>query len=213
MDRELIEKSRAGDLEAQEELIKKVQDQVHYHCRKMLNHEEDALDATQDVLIAMLKGLETLREPSAFWSWLNRMTTNICCKKLRDCREIPLPPGAPVQDAYGNFDDQTIPEKVLDNEENRRLIVELVEALPEAQRLCVLCYYYDEMSIRDIAEAMETSENTVKSRLYYARKAIKEGVDRYTAEGIKLYAFFPLPFLRYFLQKEAAESLLTPIAA
>ena len=213
MDRELIEKSRAGDREAQEELIKKVQDQVHYHCRKMLNHEEDALDATQDVLIAMLKGLETLREPSAFWSWLNRMTTNICCKKLRDCREIPLPPGAPVQDAYGNFDDQTIPEKVLDNEENRRLIVELVEALPEAQRLCVLCYYYDEMSIRDIAEAMETSENTVKSRLYYARKAIKEGVDRYTAEGIKLYAFFPLPFLRYFLQKEAAESLLTPIAA
>ena len=89
------------------------------------------------------------------------------------------------------------------------MVMELVDALPEAQRLCVLMYYYDEMSVKDIAAALETSEGTVKSRLNYARKSIKEGVDRYTDQGIKLYSFSPLPFLLYFLQRDADACCLT----
>ena len=212
MKRELIEACRAGDREAQERLILKVQDQVYYQCRKMLKNEDDALDATQDVLLSMLNGLEGLENPGAFRSWLNRITVNVCCKHLRDNREYPLPDSG-TPEIYWDFDDQMIPEKVLDTEENRRLIVELVDALPEAQRLCVLSYYFNEMSIREIAAAMETAESTVKSRLYYARKAIKEGVDRYEAQGFKLYAAAPLPFLRYFLRQEAAEVLLPSAAA
>ena len=93
------------------------------------------------------------------------------------------------------------------------MVVELVDNLPEAQRMCVLMYYYDEMSVRDIAAALETSEGTIKSRLNYARKAIKEGVDRYAAQGIKLYSFSPLPFLLYFLQKDAEAGGISQSAA
>ena len=59
--KKLIEKSRRGDRRAQDQLILKVQNRVYYHCRKILSNEEDALDATQDILIAMLKGLGNLR--------------------------------------------------------------------------------------------------------------------------------------------------------
>ena len=52
--KKLIEKSRRGDRRAQDQLILKVQNRVYYHCRKILSNEEDALDATQDILIAML---------------------------------------------------------------------------------------------------------------------------------------------------------------
>ena len=77
-----------------------------------------------------------------------------------------------------DLDDQRIPEKILDTKETHRMIRELVDELPPAQKLCILMYYYDELPVKDIAEALDTSENTVKSRLSYARKTIKAGVDR-----------------------------------
>ena len=205
----LIKQSAAGDRQAQENLVKAVQNRVYYHCRKMLKNQDDAMDATQDILLSMLNSLENLREPAAFWAWLNRMTSNVCCKRLsRTRREVPLweeePQSGPLEPE--DLDDQVVPDKVLDNQENRRMVVELVESLPEAQRLSVLFYYYDEMSVKEIAEAMETSESTVKSRLHYARNAIRKGVEKYAAEGFKLYGVTPVPFLRYFLQKEAVDA-------
>lgn len=205
--RELIARCLGGDPQAQEALVKAVQGQVFYHCRRLLGHEEDAQDACQDVLIAMLQGLSTLREPAAFWGWLNQITARLCGKRLsrqkraRQRLEEALMGVLPGR--YAELDDQTIPDRRLDNEENRRMIWELVDALPAAQRLCVLLYYYDEMSVRDIADALEISEGTVKSRLYYARRHIRRGVERHAQQGFRLYGLSPLPFLRYFLQREA----------
>ena len=104
-----------------------------------------------------------------------------------------------------------MPDKALDNDETRRMIVELVDQLPPPQRQCVLMFYYEEMSVKDIAAALETSEGTVKSRLNYARKAIKSGVDAYAAQGVKLYS--ALPFLVYFLQRDAGIGGLSASAA
>lgn len=213
---ELIPKCLKGDPQSQEELVLAVQNQVYYQCKKMLKNEEDALDTTQEILISMLTGLDSLREPKAFWGWLNQMTANRCKNLLsRGHREAQIPEdeeGNSLLDTYENLDEQTVPDKALDNEETRRMVMDLVDALPDAQRMCVLMYYYDEMSVRDIAAVLETSEGTVKSRLNYARKAIKDGVDRYTAQGVKLYSFSPLPFLVYFLQKDAAASGLSAAA-
>ena len=197
----------AGDRTSQEQLVLLAQKRVYYHCKKMLKQEEDALDATQEILISMLTNLGSLREPAAFWGWLSGITANYCRNVLRRRgREVAIPEdeeGNSLLDQFETQDEQLVPEKALDNDETRRMVVELVDNLPEAQRLCVLMYYYDEMSVRDIAAALETSEGTIKSRLNYARKAIKEGVERYAAQGIKLYSFSPLPFLLYFLQKDA----------
>ena len=213
---ELVPKCLKGDPQSQEELVLAVQNQVYYQCKKILKNEEDALDATQEILISMLTGLDSLREPKAFWGWLNQMTANRCKNLLsRGHREAQIPEdeeGNSLLDTYENLDEQTVPDKALDNEETRRMVMDLVDALPDAQRMCVLMYYYDEMSVRDIASVLETSEGTVKSRLNYARKAIKDGVDRYTAQGVKLYSFSPLPFLVYFLQKDAAASGLSAAA-
>lgn len=214
---ELVRRCQQGDRQAQEKLILATQDHIYYHCRKMLRHEEDALDATQEILISMLQGVDKLREPAAFWGWLNRMIANRCKNLLtRGPKESQIPEdeeGNSLLDTFETLDEQTVPDKALDNEETRRMITELVDALPEAQRLCVLMFYYDEMSVKDIAAALETSEGTVKSRLNYGRKAIKEGVQRYEAQGIKLYSIAPLPLLLYFLRQEAAQCRLAPEAA
>ena len=211
----VIRRCLSGDQQAQEELVLAAQNRVYYHCRKMLKHEEDALDATQEILISMLTRLDRLQDPEAFWGWLSAMTANHCRNVLtRGRREAQIPEddeGSSLLDAFESLDEQTVPDKALDNDETRRMIVELVDQLPPPQRQCVLMFYYEEMSVKDIAAALETSEGTVKSRLNYARKAIKSGVDAYAAQGVKLYS--ALPFLVYFLQRDAGIGGLSASAA
>ena len=93
--------------------------------------------------------------------------------------------GHSILDDIENLDQQLVPDAAFDNAETAQMIDEIVEALPEAQRMCTLLFYFDEMSVKEIANVMGTSENTVKSRLNYARRAIKERVLDYEKAGIK----------------------------
>jgi len=211
-----LERARGGEPQAWEALLEMIQDQVYYHCRKILKREEDAEDAAQEVLISVLSGLDSLREPSAFWGWVNGIIVNQCRRFFRKTPEWQIPEdeeGGSLLDDLEDLDEQTVPDKALDNEETRRMILGLVDALPPEQRICVLYYYYDELSVKQIAALTEASEGTVKSRLNYARKSIKEGVKDYEKQGIKLYGLSPLPFLLYFLRRDAESSAMAPEAA
>ena len=214
---ELIRRSREKDLDAQEELVRTVQDRVYYHCKKMLKNKEDAEDTTQTVLMTMIASLDKLKEPAAFWAWVNGITANQCKHLLTaPHKEWQIPEdeeGNSMLESVENLDETLVPEKVLDNEETRRMILGLVDELPPEQRMSVLFYYYDEMSVKQIAEAMDTSEGTVKSRLNYARKSIKAGVEDYERKGVKLYGVSPLVLLVFFLRQEADGTLLDPATA
>ena len=213
----LVEQGRMGDPQAQEALVHLAQNRVYYHCKKMLKNEEDARDATQDVLLVMLTSLDKLKEPAAFWGWVNGITANRCRHLLSTPhKEWQIPEddeGNSMLENLENLDETLVPEKALDNEETRRMILGLVDDLPPEQRMCVLFYYYDEMSVKDIAQAMGTSEGTVKSRLNYARKAIKYGVEDYERKGVKLYSASPILLLLCFLRREAEATALDGTAA
>ncbi len=213
----LIEKSRAGDRQAQEALVMETQKRVYYHCKKMLGHEQDAQDATQDVLITVLTSLDKLREPTAYWGWVNGITANRCKHLLtQGTREWQLPEdeeGHSLLDSLEDLDDQVVPDRAADSAETRRLIMDLIDALPPEQKMTVLFYYYDEMSVKEIAAAMGVSEGTVKSRLNYARKAIKVGVDDLERKGAKLYGVSPLLVLAWLLRTGAQEQAFSPAAA
>ena len=133
---ELIARCLDGDGRAQEQLVLTVQDRVYYHCRKMLKNEQDALDVTQDILIAMLTNLGKLREPAAFWGWLSAATANYCRNALRKGgREVQIPEDEErnsLLDTFEDLDEQAVPDKALDTQESRRMILELIDGLPDA---------------------------------------------------------------------------------
>ena len=79
---------------------------------------------------------------------------------------------------------------------------ETLDTLPDDQRMCILMFHFEGASIREIAEAMECSENTVKSRLNYGRKVIKKKSEELQKKGYKLYSMAPLPLLLFLLRKE-----------
>lgn len=157
----------------------------------------------------MLTNLSRLQTPEAFGPWLNQIIGHTCGKRIaQNIRHRRITEWYYTHTAQNRdyLNDQLTPDSILDTEETRRMIVEMVDALPPIQRLCVLLYYYDEMSIKDIAAALEVPEGTIKSRLYYARRTIKKNAERTAAQGTPLYGLSPLPFLQYFLQQEISDS-------
>lgn len=212
----LIKWSMEGNPYAREELVRIAQSQIYYHCLKMLKHEQDALDATQDILLIMLTSLDKLRDPKAFWGWINAITANHCKHILTRRGQVWQIPeddeGNSMLDQIEDEDQQQVPDQSLDNQESRRMIMELIDDLPPEQRMCVLFYYYDEMSVKQIAQVLEIPEGTVKSRLNYARKAIKAGVEKYEKQGVKLYGLSPIPFLLYFLRMDAQQGMGSAVA-
>lgn len=214
----LIRKSQKGDAAAMEELLRAAYTPVSYQCRRFLKTGADAEDMTQEILLLIYTKIGTLQEPAAFWGWLGRMTANRCKNALtRTHMDLPIledEEGNSVLDSMENEDRQTVPEEAFDNAETSRMIGGIVDALPEAQRNCVLLYYYDEMSVKEIAGVLDTSENTVKSRLNYARRTIKDNVlDYEKKQGIRLHSLAPIPLLLYFLRMEAEAGVDTRKAA
>lgn len=204
----LVKMSQQGDSAAMEELLRAAYTPVSYQCRRFLKTGADAEDMTQEILLLIYTKIGTLNEPAAFWGWLGRMTANRCKNALtRTHEDLPVledGEGNSVLDSIENEDRQTVPEEAFDNAETARMIGGIVDALPGAQRDCVLLYYYDEMSVKEIAEVLGASENTVKSRLNYARKTIRENVLDYEKKhGIRLHSLAPIPLLLYFLRMEA----------
>ncbi len=177
---ELIRRSRERDLDAQEELVWTAQSRVYYHCKKMLKHEETAWDAAQDVLLTMITSLDQLQEPAAFWGWVDSITADRCKRLLTTpCKERQFPEdeeGSALLESVEDLGETLAPDKGLDNEETRRMILGLVDDLPPEQRMTVRFYYYDEMTVKQIAETMDTNEDTVKSRLNDARRSIAESI-------------------------------------
>ena len=207
-----VVKAKNGDGAAMNRIIADVQDSVYYTCLRVLRSESAAQDAAQDVLVSVFTKLRTLRDAGAYIGWVNRITANVCKERLSaPCREVFPEPDEDGHDPFAAFEDideQNIPDKAMDNSETRRMIVEIVNTLPDEQRMCVMLYYYDEMKTREIADALDVSEGTIKSRLNYARKAIREGVERLEKQGdFRLHGLSPIPFLGYWLRSAAEESV------
>jgi len=193
---ELVKSAQTGNITALETLYIEHSKRVYYMALKIMRNKEDAEDVASDVFITVCEKLKELREPEHFVRWLNRITANKCTNAFRKKRNI-------MAKSINNeefsemseidFLEETnpllIPEKALDNAETAQILIDIVDGLPEPQRLCVYYYYYEHLTIAQIAEILDANENMVKRRLYLAREKIRKELNRLDEqEGIKLYS-------------------------
>ncbi len=114
-------------------------------------------------------------------------------------------------DSEPDFEDESgyfSPEKRVDYGETKRLIQEMIDRLPEAQRMAVVLYYLENLPVARIAKIMECSEGTVKSRLNYGRKSIKEQVLALEKKGTKLYCMPLVPFLYWMFRQQVLSAVV-----
>ena len=188
----LVKRVLEGDSSAFEELYQTTYKSVFYHAQQILKNEQDVEDAVSEAYMRAYENLAKLQDPALFQAWVNRIVTNLSMNMLRDDRYR----DAPSFDDEGFFyepvaADADTPNMVLDRKGTEEIVGGMIEALPEVQRTTVILYYYDEMSVPEIAKAMDCSEGTVKSRLNYARKNLERAVLAEEKRGVKLYTVSP----------------------
>lgn len=192
---ELVRRAQKGDAEAQSALYEGMYKRVYYLALRLTSSPEDAEDAAQEAFISAFKALGRLRDPNAFEGWLFQIAANKCRNKAaRTKTEEELPEG--YEENTPDPNEALLPEEALQSEEKRRMILAIIDALPQAQRECVMLFYFSELSVKQIAEELGCSEGTVKSRLNYARQKIREGVlEVEERDGIRLHVLIPLGML------------------
>ncbi len=198
----VVLRAQSGDSHAIEELYTAFYESVFYFAKKTLRDENLAYDITQDTFLEVIRTIDCLEAPEAFAVWIRRITLHQCTRHFKKKKDVLLEEdadGHTILDTMEDDDEGSLPAEVCEKEEFRSTILSIVDTLSEEQRAAVLLYYYDELPIQKIAEMQGVSEGTVKSRLNYARKAIRKGVEQYEAKtGTKLHGVPFLPLVRIF---------------
>lgn len=200
---EQVRLAQQGDSEAQTALYEAMYKRVYYLAFRMTRSAEDAEDAVQEAFLSAFRALPNLADPNAFEGWLFQITANKCRNVLsKSGRYTQLPEdedGNTMLDELPEENEGLIPASALENRAQREIILSIIEALPQQQKECVLLFYYSELTVAQVAQALECSEGTVKSRLNYARKKLREGIlETEERDGIRLHTLAPLGLL--FLQ-------------
>ena len=185
-----------------------------YHTIKSVVHDEDtALDILQDAYIKGFESLGQLNDPRSFLPWMKRIAINRAKNELK--RKKPMlftdmenedGDELPFQDER----EEHLPDIVIDKQETTRLINEMLATLSEEQRMVIGMFYYEQMSVKEIAAELGCSENTVKSRLNYGRKKIETQVLDLEKRGTKLYSLSPVLFLLLLFRNVAGQTADIP---
>ncbi len=202
----IVPKAQGGDPKALDELYGSTSRAVYFTCLSLLKNEQDAEDLMQNTYITAFRKLKTLEQPEKFESWIKRIAANLCkdflYKKGTHTSE-PLD-----EESYGEVEENFLPEEYVTATEKREIVMQIMrDNLSDVLYQTVIMFYFDEMTVAEIAEEMNCPEGTVKYRLNAARAKIKKGVLDYEKKsGDKLYAFVGLPgtvFLARLLAEEA----------
>lgn len=186
---ELVRRVLEGDTQAFEIIYQNTYRQIYYTCMSFLKNEQNVYDVMQDTYITALTRLGQLQNPDRLVAWLNQIAVNRCRDFLRKRQPEQLPDELTGTELVEN-NDNFLPESYVINEEKRKKLLDIMqEELSAVQYQTIILYYFDGMSISEIAECMQCPEGTVTYRLSTARGRIKKGVQAYeNLSGQKLYS-------------------------
>ena len=177
-----------------------------YLAVKYMNRQEAAEDVLQEAYAKAFSKLDTLKEPEAFPGWLGMIVANEAKNALQKKNPLLF---SEVQTQEEDFvpevedtRETSQPELSYSRKETQELVREMINALSEEQRVCILMFEIEGIPIKDIAASLGCSENTVKSRLNYGRKNLKKKAEELQKKGYKLYSVAPLALFAWLLAQE-----------
>lgn len=204
--KEMIELAAKGSQYAIEDLYKLTYRSVYKAAKALIQDEDTVLDIVQDSYVKAFQSLDQLDSPESFRAWIKRIATNKAKDYLKKKKPILFSEMANEDGEEIDFRDECLehlPDEALDRKETTRLMNEILGTLSEDQRLVLGMHYYEEMSVKEIAQMLGCSENTIKSRLNYGRKKVEVKVKELEKKGTKLYSLAPLPFLLWLFRMDA----------
>jgi RNA polymerase sigma-70 factor (ECF subfamily) len=168
----LLRMCRAGDAVALEELIRLWERKLFYYVRRLVPDESDAWDVLQQTWVRVLKGIGKVRDAEKLVPWLYRVARNAALSHRKSllAQKRWVDREAAVEDLAG----VEAREADWTAEEVHRGMAEL----SAHHRDVLTLFFLQDLSIKEIAEVVEVSQGTVKSRLFYAKKALGEALEK-----------------------------------
>lgn len=215
---DIVARMQSGE-NAFEELYEKTKRYVYYIAISGGVSPNDAEDVVQDTFVHFFKKYKEIQNPRAALAWLKRSAFGHSVDAVRKKKD------ALITETDENRDDlfdtnalvapMEVPETLLDKKENARIISDILDTLPDAQKKCVIAFYFDECKVKDIAAAFNVPEGTVKTNLYQGRKRIEKELNEFAKKhGVKVLTVAVIPFLSLaFAEKVSACSLSLSFSA
>ena len=207
--KELVLSAKNGNKKAFDKLYKLTSNDVWFTCVSLLKDEENAKDIMQETYITAFLKLDTLKDEEKFCGWLTTIATNKSKNKLKGKVEYQIDDEVLI--AKTETDELMLPEEYINKAEKRKVLLQIIEdTLSFNQYQVVLMFYFNELSIAEIAQALEISEGTVKSRLNSSRAKMKTAIEDYeNKSGDRLHGVVFVPFFTTIF-REQAKSLCVP---
>ena len=201
--KELVLSAKNGNKKAFDKLYKLTSNDVWFTCVSLLKDEENAKDIMQETYITAFLKLNTLKDEEKFCGWLTAIATNKSKNKLKGKVEYQIDDEVLI--AKTETDELMLPEEYINKAEKRKVLLQIIEdTLSFNQYQVVLMFYFNELSIAEIAQALEISEGTVKSRLNSSRAKMKTAIEDYeNKSGDKLQGVVVVPFCTTIFKEEA----------
>jgi RNA polymerase sigma-70 factor (ECF subfamily) len=185
----LVKRSRGGDQRAFKLLVERYQRKVYSVALGMVKDREEALDVAQEAFAKVYKYLDHFKGDSSFYTWLYRITANICIDFLRKRgaaggEHVELDETALIDSAEANIGALgtrlgTNPQKSLLRKELAEKIEEALQEVPAKHRAIILLREIEGMSYEDLSRTLEIPKGTVMSRLFHARGKIQKILSKY----------------------------------
>ena len=187
-DIELVQRAKAGDLDAFEMLTTRHEQRVYSLAMRMLRQEQDAEDVTQQTFLSALQNLDGFRGEASFSTWLLRIASHAALKLIRKRKVLEMVSLEAATEESEDFDYiphpefiadwRQSPEQLVEKHEIQRLLDEALARLDEKHRLVFLLRDVEGLSIRETAETLGLSEANTKVRLLRARLQLREELTR-----------------------------------
>lgn len=179
-EKNLVELSAGGDIDAFETLIQSHQKKVYNIALRMTKNPEDAQELAQDALVRAFVAIKKFRGDSSFSTWLYRITMNICKDFLRKKNKAVVI--SMEQGAAGSENDQGLqlpeegpgPDEISEKKQLKDLVRDAMDSLSAEHRQVLILRDIMDLTYKDIAHTLDVSEGTIKSRINRARDSLKK---------------------------------------
>ena len=182
-----VNNAKHGDRKAFEKLYNEYYSNLYFFVLKNVKNKETAEDITHEAFLKSMEKIKTLEHPENYGTWLHSIAYNKCTDHFR----------VESRNAYFDTDEEKdfaiennamditvmLPEDYAINKDRKKEIAALIDGLKPEMRSALILYYYNDMSVSDVAKSLGMNENTAKQKLFQARKKLKTQIEKLYGKG------------------------------
>lgn len=186
----IIKQLKNGDFSNYDKIVDSYKNRVFAMAYKFTNDYDEAQDLAQEVFLKIYRQIKNFREESKLSTWIYRISVNTCLdwkKKKERIKSINFSSMVNEENKDQNIDirdESMLPDEIILNDENQKQVHDFIYELSDKYKSVLIMYHFNEMSYKDISIALNIPERTVETRLYRARRMLKDKINEASKQEV-----------------------------